>query len=141
MGSRVDESQSVELGPADTDAEKSKTVSEEDPWDPENRAYLIVETANVTSLVTNQEQMHNRKAHVVAIQEHVVSGKEASIAVRDAKERGWDLILGPVDPELARKTGGVGFQSAKNISVLPIRSKTEDYEDAEKTGRLKIIEV
>ena len=29
----------------------------------------------------------------------------------------------------------------KDIAVLPIRSKAEDYTDAEKTGRLKIIEV
>ena len=54
IGSRVDESQCAELGPADTDAEKSKADSEEDPWGPENRAYLIVETANMTSLVKNQ---------------------------------------------------------------------------------------
>ena len=98
MGNRVDETQCVEPGPTDTDAEKSKTDSEEDPWGPENRAYLIVETANVTSLVTNQEQMHNRKAHVVAIQEHAASGKEASIAVQDAKEKGWEKPASTMQP-------------------------------------------
>ena len=82
--------------------------------------------------------MHNKRAKIVAIQEHAAAGKAASIVVQNAEDRGWDLLLGPVDPELVRETGGVGFQSAKDISVLPIRSKTEDYTEAEKCEDLRL---
>ena len=51
------------------------------------------------------------------------------------------MTLGPTDPELRRKTGGVGFQCTDDVSMVPIRHKTSDYVDGEATGRLKIAEL
>ena len=114
---------------------------EHDVWDVNNNKQLIAETINVTTLKKNQMQLSKRRAHIVGFQEHAVDGKAAAAAIEEAKANGWNMSLGPVDPELNRKTGGVGFQSTEEISLLPIRCKTEDYKDAEATGRLKIMEI
>ena len=55
-----------------------------------------------------------------------------------AKDAGWDATLGPLDPELGRKTAGVGFISQQGMMPLPIKAETKDYDDAVKTGRLLI---
>ena len=48
--------------------------------------------------------------------------------------------MGPVDPELGRETGGVGFKSEQAMPILAIIPRTKDYEDAVETGRLIINE-
>ena len=46
------------------------------------------------------------------------------------------MVLGPLDPELGRKTAGVGFSSQKGLLHMPIKAETKDYEDGVQTGRL-----
>ena len=87
MGSRVDEPQCAEPAPTDTDAEKGKTDSEEDPWDTEDRAYLIVETANVTSLVSNQEQMHTGRRMPLPYRNMLHPGRRRALLCKMQKRR------------------------------------------------------
>ena len=91
-----------QVGPelsANTDeVKRANKCFEGDPWDYGNKELLIIDTINITSIITNQLQLHCRSAKVVAIQEHAAVGKEASAAINEAKENGWNLQLGPVDP-------------------------------------------
>ena len=40
---------------------------------------------------------------IVAIQEHAAAGKGAIIVAQGAKDKGWNLLLGPVNLELTGK--------------------------------------
>ena len=91
---------------------------------------------NITSATTNKAQTLERKAKIVAFQERSVDGKEAADFKQGATEANREVWLGPLDPELGRKTAGVGFSSRKGLMHMPIRAVTRDYDDAVKTGRL-----
>ena len=97
---------------------------------------MIFEVVNITSAITNEKQMLERKAMIVAFQEHAVEGKEAAEFKQQAFEANREMVLGPIDPELGRKTAGVGFSSQKGLLHMPIKAETKDYQDAIKTGRL-----
>ena len=105
-------------------------------WDYDLEDQLIFEVVNITSATTNRAQTLQRQAAIVAFQEHSVDGKEAADFKQGATEAKREVVLGPLDPELGRKTAGVGFSSRKGLLHMPIKAVTRDYDDAVKTGRL-----
>jgi hypothetical protein len=109
-----------------------------DPWCNTTAGQLILETINITAISTNQEQLLNRNSHVTGFQEHGATGNALLAAILAAKERGWAMALGPVDPELARNTAGVGIQTKAPLMPLPHKACTKAFEDAVATGRAAI---
>ena len=107
-------------------------------WDYDHDDQLIIEVINITSATTNAMQTLQRKAKIVAFQEHSVDGREAADFKQGAIDADREVVLGPLDPELGRKTAGVGFSSTKGLLHMPIKAATQDYDDAVKTGRLLV---
>ena len=87
-------------------------------WDFGLEDQLIFEVVNITSATTNKAQTPERKAKIVAFQEHSVDGKEAADFKQGANEAGREMVMGPLDPELGRKT-----QDLENVS----RIKNQDF--------------
>ena len=95
-------------------------------WSYDVEDQIIFEVVNITSAVTNREQTLGRTAQIIVFQEHSVDGKEAADFKHHATEEGWETTLVPIDPELGRKTAGVGFSSRKGLLQMPSKAETKD---------------
>ena len=60
---------------------------------------------------------------------------------QQAAEKGWDLDMGPTDPEHTRPSGGVGLMVRKPWHSKQITGRTKAYNDAVATGRAAIYEL
>ncbi len=112
-----------------------------DPWSCSIVGQLILEAINITALSTKQQQLHERMAHVTCFEEHGAVGKAATAAIQAARERGWIMELGVVDPEFGRNTGGVGIQTRLPLRPLPHKACTAAFTDAMATGRVNIYDL
>ena len=100
---------------------------------------IDIETSNITSGNTNKETAFAREAAIQFLQEVVMNeGQRADMAVK-AKEAKKKFIGGPTDPELAKAAARVGALSRSGLSLYPVPNPTEDYRDAEASGRCMIL--
>ena len=58
---------------------------------------------------------------------------------RDAAAKGKTYIGGPTDPEQGNAAVGVGALFHTELAAYPIPKPTEDYPDAERSGRCKVV--
>ena len=99
----------------------------------------MIETSNITSGNTNKEIAFAREAAIQFLQEVGMNqGQRADMAVK-AIEATNIFIGGPTDPELAKAAAGVGALSKEGISLYPVPNPTDDYRDAETSGRCMIL--
>ena len=103
---------------------RKDTVNEDEDttWNYDAEDQIIFESVNITSAASNREQTLKRRAKILAIQEHSVDGKEAADFKQQAKEEGWEVILGPLDPELGRKTAWGRFWKQERIDATSHQS-------------------
>lgn len=107
---KIDESgKPPHLGPE----EKKKEEWDIDNMDDE----IIIETRNITSMSTNKGSLWERPAHIVAFQEHAMTPAEKTMMQKEAGDRGFCMKTVPIDPEHARKSGGVGTLTKKRASA------------------------
>ena len=78
---------------ADNDP-SSHEVQTKELWDYDSEDQLIFEVVNITSAITNKDQTLDRKAKIVAFQEHSVEGKEAAEFKQRAIDAGGIWCLG-----------------------------------------------
>ena len=98
-----------------------------DIWDYNERNQVIVESISVTSAEANKEQLLTRKAKITGFQEHGIEGKKAAELSKEGKDRGYEIKMGPVDPELGRKNRRSGVQ---------VRTSHADSADSPQNQRL-----
>lgn len=111
-------------------------------WQPKDDGIrLVIDSINVTALSTNAVSLLAREAHVLGIQEHLASAAVQPRFRAEAKDEGWDLDLGPIDPEHAKPSAGVGLAVRKPMNAIPIAGSAKDYNDAYETGRLAIYQL
>eukprot|EP00974_Lingulodinium_polyedra_P119598 11171760-Lingulodinium_polyedra.AAC.1 len=67
---------------------------------------VLFESINVSSLDTNLAFATERRADYVAVQEHLVTSRRRAAVRQRARDAGWDLDLGCLDPEAGRPAGG-----------------------------------
>ena len=119
--------------------QSSGRAQQEEVWSADDSdKCLLIESINVTSMRTNGQAVYARKAHFVGVQEHSVRTDAAEGFAAEAAKHGWQMKLGPPDPEHQRPTGGVGFLARSPLHGIPIRGVTKQYEDAVNVGRLGI---
>ena len=58
---------------------------------------------------------------------------------KEANAKGKVYVGGPTDPEQSKAAAGVGALSCKGLGVYEIQNPTNDYCDAERSGRCKIV--
>ena len=97
---------------------------------------MIVESINATSFATNLEQIRERRAHIIAFQEHAMTEEQTHTVMLSLAIDGWNMHAGPRDPEHTRKTGGVGMQCMKPLRPMMMQPISDDFKDAYKTGRV-----
>ena len=94
----------------------------EDLWDYDLGGQLIFEVVNITSAITNRDQTLERKAKIVAIQEHSVEGKEAADFKQRATDAGREMVLWAIRPGTCQKNGRCRVQSQKGIVAHAYKS-------------------
>ena len=57
----------------------------------------------------------------------------------DANAKGKSFLGGPTDPEQGKAAAGVGALFLKGLAAYDIINPTQDYRDAETSGRCKIV--
>ena len=100
---------------------------------------IVIETSNITSGNTNKEIALARKAAIQFLQEVGMSKAQRSDMATKAFEAKKRFIGGPTDPELAKAAAGVGALSSEGLRLYPVPNPTDDYRDAEATGRCMIL--
>ena len=101
---------------------------------------LTFETINVASAAKNQKTLLERKAHIVAFQEHCLNENQLRSSKAAARARNRNLEGGPLDPETGKTNAGVGILTRKGVPY-PVPKPTDDYLDALSTGRYCIYSV
>ena len=106
------------------------------PFTYENhRGELIVETTNPGSLRAHTQDMAQRRAHVVGMQEHIAPKAEHEGLNGSFKMLGRQLHLGKPDPEKGRPAAGVGRMAKNGVQILSISPHTKEAQDAMDLGR------
>ena len=100
---------------------------------------LHIESTNATSANTNKLAILESDAHIQFIQETCLTKALQASFEKEAREYKKLAIGSPLDPEHIKATAGVAAIAVQTIKMYPVPNPTEDYKDAEKTGRCKII--
>ena len=100
---------------------------------------IMMETSNATSLNTNRDTALKRDAHFQAVQEACLNEAQIATMKIAANRRGKDYIGGPIDPEQGKAVAGVGALFLKGLVAYEVQNPTDDYRDAERCGRCKIV--
>ena len=87
----------------------------------------------------NRDVVLARKAHFQGIQEACLTPAQSKGMLKDAHAKGKSYIGGPTDPEQGKAAAGVGALFLKHLAAYEIINPTEDYRDAERSGRCKIV--
>ena len=98
-----------------------------------------METSNPTSLNSNRDTALARKAHFQGIQEACLTEAQIKGMKIEAIAKGKTYIGGPTDPEQGKAAAGIGALFLKGLAAYEIPNPTDDYRDAEKSGRCKIV--
>ena len=59
--------------------------------------------------------------------------------MKEANAKGKTYIGGPTDPEQGKAAAGVGALFLKGLAAYEVQNPTDDYKDAERSGRCKIV--
>ena len=100
---------------------------------------MKIASTNITSAVTHRVVALGMKAHLQCLQEVCLPKRLIKGMIADAIEAGKSFIGGPVDPEHAKATAGVGFLAVKGLVLYPHPNPSKDYVDAEASGRCMIV--
>ena len=104
---------------------------------------LRIRVANATNLRTHWEMLTQADWDILLVQEHSLQGAALQHVSQVARQAGWHLHLGPLDPELGR-TGGVGVLTRNGIRVVPLSVPKGSplqgtLEDVRRTGRAELV--
>ena len=99
---------------------------------------LVIESINASSANTNKVAILESDAQLQFIQETCLTKALQATFDKEAKEYKKSAIGSPLDPEHIKATAGVAAVAQKPLHMYPIPNPTDDYKDAEKTGRCKI---
>ena len=77
-------------------------------------------------------------SHVQFVQETCLTKALRAAFDKEAKDYSKRAIGSPLDPEHSKATAGVAVIAVKGLNFYEIPSPTDDYKDAEKTGRCNI---
>ena len=110
------------------------------PGPPTDGSDIIdIETSNITSGNTNKETALARKAAIQFLQEAGMNKGQRVYMAANAIESNKRFIGGPTDPALAKAAAGVGALIREGLNLYPVPNPTDDYRDAEATGRCMIL--
>ena len=99
---------------------------------------VVVETINITSMTSAEEQIMKRKAHITAFQEPCMRAKMLRAAQAEARKHNRTLEAGPLDLEHGRTSGGVSIIAQNPPTPMQFVKSSEAYEEAVATGRCLI---
>ena len=98
-----------------------------------------METSNATSLNSNRDTALARKANFQGNQEACLTEAQIKGMKIEAAANGKTYIGGPTDPEQGKAAAGIGALFLKGLAAYEIPNPTDDYRDAERSGRCKIV--
>ena len=99
---------------------------------------IIIESINASSATVNRQALLESDAHIQFVQETCLTTSLQTAFDKEAKEFHKRVMGSPLDPEHSKATAGVDVVAAKGFTFYQIPNPTEDYKDAEKTGRCNI---
>ena len=96
------------------------------------------ETINTTSARTNQKTLLEREAHITAMQQDALTPAQIKMLQIAAAKDGKRFEGGPLGPEHGRTSAGEGILSLEGLTLYPIPKPSDNYHDADATGRRSI---
>jgi exonuclease III len=100
---------------------------------------MEIESINASSASKNDDALLESDASIQFIQESGLTKTLQASFDKEAREHGKKAIGSPLDPEHAKASAGVAAVTTKNLELYPAPEPTDDYKDAELTGRCKIL--
>ena len=100
---------------------------------------LRIESVNASSAHANKLAIFKCKAHLQFVQESCLTKGLLATFEKEAKEVGKSVIGSPLDPEHSKAAAGVAAVAVVGLAPYPVPEPTDDYLDAEATGRCKIV--
>ena len=98
----------------------------------------MLETINVTSVMSHGAIIWKRRAHVQLLQETLVQGDAKANIKQQAKKHRNMFEPGPLDPEMNKAVAGIGIAASEGLKPYKLTNTTKDFRDAEATGRVAI---
>ena len=95
-----------------------------------------METINITSMTSAEEQIMERKAHITAFQQPCMKAKMLGAGQAEARKHNKTLEAGPPDPEHGRTSRGVGVIAQNVLTPIALVKPSKAYEEAAATGNI-----
>lgn len=78
--------------------------------------------------------------HIVCFQEHGLRKTGLGGFKAETAQYGWEVVLGPTDPDHRRPSAGVGIATRIPMATVQLIPKTKDHDHVVKAGRLNASE-